>query len=32
MTLMQLKLESIKEARYRLEAIGLLKTYFKENC
>ena len=30
MTLMQLKLESIKEARYRLEAIGLLKTYLKQ--
>lgn len=30
MTLMQLKLESIKDARYRLEAIGLLKTYLKQ--
>ena len=30
MTLMQLKLEIIQEARYRLEAIGLLKTYLKE--
>lgn len=30
MTLMQLKLEIIKEARYRLEAIGLLKTYLKK--
>ena len=30
MTMMQLKLESIKEAREKLEGIGLLKTYFKE--
>lgn len=31
MTLMQLKLDSIKEARYKLEGIGLLKTYLKTN-
>ena len=30
MTMMQLKLESIKEAREKLEGIGLLKTYLKE--
>ncbi len=29
MTLMQLKLESVKDARLKLEGIGLLKTYFK---
>ncbi len=29
MTLMQLKLESILEARFKLEGIGLLKTYLK---
>ncbi len=30
MTLMQLKLDIIKEARDKLEGIGLLKTYFKQ--
>ena len=30
MTLMQLKLDTIKEARDKLEGIGLLKTYFKQ--
>ncbi len=30
MTLMQLKLELVKDARLKLEGIGLLKTYFKE--
>ena len=31
MTIMQLKLESIEEAREKLEGIGLLKTYLKED-
>ena len=30
MTLMQLKIEVLLDARYRLEAIGLLKTYVKQ--
>lgn len=30
MTLMQLKIEVLLDARYRLEAIGLLKTYIKQ--
>lgn len=30
MTIMQLKIDSIIDARYKLEGIGLLKTYFKE--
>ena len=30
MTSMQLKLDSILDARYKLEGIGLLKTYIKE--
>ena len=30
MTSMQLKLDNIIDARYKLEGIGLLKTYFKE--
>ncbi len=31
MTMMQLKLEKIIEAREKLEAVGLLKTYFKKD-
>lgn len=31
MTIMQLKLEKIVEAREKLEAVGLLKTYFKKD-